>query len=61
MARKRFNEAEIAVLTQTFLKYGKPEYIHSNNGSEFTSLEIKMFLQNTGVTPLYIAPGSPWG
>ena len=39
---------------------GTPEYLRSDNGSEFTAKRIRTWLQNAGVITAYIEPGSPW-
>ena len=39
---------------------GVPEYLRSDNGSEFTSKKIRSWLSNMGVITAYIEPGSPW-
>lgn len=48
------------VLTDLFLTRGIPDYIRSDNGSEFKSKQILDWLPWLGVKPLYIEPGSPW-
>ena len=48
------------VLTDLFLTRGMPDYIRSDNGSEFTAKSIKKWLPALGVKTLYIEPGSPW-
>ena len=47
-------------LTEMFIRHGAPEYIRSDNGSEFTAKEVRQWLSNIGVQTLYIEPGSPW-
>ena len=39
---------------------GVPEYIRSDNGSEFTAQAVRDWLKSVGVKTLYIEPGSPW-
>ncbi len=39
---------------------GVPEYIRSDNGSEFTTKAVREWLSNVGVKTLYIESGSPW-
>lgn len=39
---------------------GYPEYLHSDNGSEFTAGIIKEFLAENNVKAAYVEPGSPW-
>jgi transposase InsO family protein len=50
----------IEVLADLMLLHGTPEYIRSDNGSEFTSHKIRQWLENAGVITTYIEPGSPW-
>lgn len=47
-------------LSELFVTHGVPDYIRSDNGSEFTALTIRKWLQRIGVKTLYIEPGSPW-
>jgi transposase InsO family protein len=47
-------------LTEMFIRHGAPEYIRSDNGSEFTAKVVRRWLSNIGVQTLYIEPGSPW-
>jgi putative transposase len=37
-----------------------PDYIRSDNGSEFTAKAVQEWLSRVGVKTLYIEPGSPW-
>ena len=39
---------------------GTPEYLRSDNGSEFGARIVREWLETLGVTTLFIAPGSPW-
>jgi len=39
---------------------GCPEYIRSDNGSEFTAKILRKWLSDIGVITSYIEPGSPW-
>ncbi|MEW6609910.1 MAG: IS3 family transposase [bacterium] len=48
------------VLTELFIRKGIPEYIRSDNGSEFTATIMLNWLKNLGVKTLFIEPGSPW-
>jgi Transposase and inactivated derivatives len=50
----------IETLSDIMLKRGCPEYIRSDNGSEFTAKKLREWLQNIGVITAYIEPGSPW-
>jgi transposase InsO family protein len=50
----------LAILAQLFTRHGPPEYIRSDNGSEFTATAVREWLGRIGVKTLYIEPGSPW-
>ena len=47
-------------LAELFVDRGVPEFIRSDNGSEFTAQAVRDWLQTVGVRTLYIEPGSPW-
>ena len=47
-------------LTEMFIRHGAPEYIRSDNGSEFIAKSVRQWLSSIGVQTLYIEPGSPW-
>ena len=47
-------------LSGLFLLRGTPEYLRSDNGSEFTAKRLMSWLRDLGVITLYIEPGSPW-
>jgi transposase InsO family protein len=47
-------------LAELFVVRGTPDFIRSDNGSEFTSDVVRGWLQRLGVKTLYIEPGSPW-
>lgn len=47
-------------LEQLFIQHGVPDHIRSDNGSEFTALAVKSWLEKMDVKPTYIEPGSPW-
>lgn len=48
------------VLSDLFLTRGMPDYIRSDNGSEFTAQALQDWLKGLNVNTAYIAPGSPW-
>ena len=48
------------LLEQLFEKHGMPEHIRCDNGPELIAHELRTWLERRGVTPLYIAPASPW-
>ena len=47
-------------LAELFVHRGVPEFIRSDNGSEFTAQAVRKWLEALGVRTLYIEPGSPW-
>ena len=49
-----------ARLESLFIGRGLPDYIRSDNGSEFTAAAVKDWLKDLGVRTLFIEPGSPW-
>jgi len=50
----------ILTLSRLMRIYGKPQYIRSDNGSEFTAAAVMRWLRDQNVGPVYIKPGSPW-
>ena len=42
------------------LRKGTPEYLRSDNGSEFIANHLREWLSEMEVAPMYITPGSPW-
>ena len=40
--------------------YGKPQYLRSDHGAEFTAAAVMRWLRDQNVGPVFIAPGSPW-
>jgi len=47
-------------LADLFVARGTPEFIRSDNGSEFTAQVVRAWLARLGVRTLFIEPGSPW-
>ena len=47
-------------LYELFLRYGVPDYVRSDNGSEFIAKKLRKWFSNIGVKTLLIEPGSPW-
>jgi transposase InsO family protein len=60
MARRLNSEDVLERLAWLFATRGVPEYIRSDNGSEFTAAAVRTWLAKVGVRTLYIEPGSPW-
>lgn len=54
------NNDIIEVLSGLMVIRGCPEYLRSDNGSEFTANKLRKWLSNVGVITAYIEPGSPW-
>lgn len=40
--------------------HGKPQFIRSDNGPEFTAAAVMKWLRDNDIGPAYIKPGSPW-
>jgi transposase InsO family protein len=47
-------------LSDLFVERGVPDFLRSENGSEFTAKQVREWLQRLGVKTLFIEPGSPW-
>ena len=47
-------------LSSLFLTKDIPDYIRSDNGSEFTAEILRKWLKDLGVKTAFIEPGSPW-
>ena len=60
VGRKLNSEDVLYRLTDLFVSRGTPEYIRSDNGSEFTAKVVRNWLERLDVRTLYIEPGSPW-
>ena len=50
----------LEALYPLLLSRGKPEYLRSDNGPEFSSTSFKEWLLRVGIQPIQIYPGSPW-
>ena len=48
------------VLSDLFMTEGIPDYIRSDNGSEFTAKHLRDWLKDLQVKTAFIEPGSPW-
>lgn len=59
--KPRMGSAEVLeALYPLFLKHGKPEFMRSDNGKEFTAEALQTWLTKAGIKPIQITPGSPW-
>lgn len=54
------SEDVIDTLAELFAMHGVPKHIRSDNGPEFIAHALRHWFEKTGVTALYIEPGSPW-
>ncbi len=59
-ARTIRSEHVLEKLSELFLLHGAPDYIRSDNGSEFTAKCVRKWLARVDVETLFIEPGSPW-
>ena len=59
VANKMGSSEVLEALYPLLLKRGKPEYLRSDNGPEFTSEPLKDWLIKVGIKPINIYPGSP--
>jgi putative transposase len=50
----------ILTLSRLMRLYGKPAYVRSDNGAEFTAVRVMRWLRDNAIGPAFIAPGSPW-
>ena len=60
VARRLTSENVLERLSDLFVRRGVPNYIRSDNGSEFTANAVREWLRQVGVKTLFIEPGSPW-
>lgn len=60
VSRKLNSKNVMDVLSQLFLKHGKPKHIRSDNGPEFIAIALRSWLNKHHVDTLFIEPGSPW-
>jgi len=57
--KKHKNEDVIHILADLFDSRGQPDFIKSDNSSEFTAKAIRKWLEDVGVNTAFIEPGSP--
>jgi putative transposase len=61
VVERRLNSDDVLeCLEGLFVRHDVPEYLRSDNGSEFTAKAVRQWLSRIGVQTLYIEPGSPW-
>ncbi len=58
---RRINSREVErQLAGLFAVHGQPRRIRSDNGPEFIARRLRAFLNDRGITTMYVAPGKPW-
>lgn len=50
----------VTTLWQTMICYGIPQYIRSDNGSEFIAQKLQQWLKENQIKTIYIELASPW-
>jgi len=50
----------LEALYPLLITHGRPHYIRSDNGPEFTADVFQKWLTKVGIKPIRIYPGSPW-
>ena len=60
VARSLTSEDVLCRLAELFVDRGVPDYIRSDNGSEFTAKVVRDWRARVEVKTLFIEPGSPW-
>jgi transposase InsO family protein len=50
----------LAWLQKAIAEHGAPEYLRSDNGSEFIARLVQQWLAQNRIKTIYIEPGSPW-
>lgn len=50
----------LAWLQKAIAQHSPPEYLRSNNGSEFIAKIVQQWLAQNRIKTIYIEPGSPW-
>ena len=59
--RRSITSGDVAeMLSQAVARYGAPEYVRSDNGTEFIARRVRAALKQLGVASLYVEPASPW-
>jgi transposase InsO family protein len=60
VARSIASQDVILVLSRLMRLYGKPAYIRSDQGTEFTAGKVMLWLRDHRVGLAFIPPGRPW-
>ena len=59
-ARRLTSHHVLETITQMIALYGPPDYIRSDNGSEFIAQKVQQWLKKNRIKTIYIDPGRPW-
>jgi putative transposase len=58
---RRIGAADVIELVKTAIaEHGAPEFIRSDNGSEFIAHDLQQWLADQHIKTIYITPASPW-
>lgn len=60
VGRSLTHQHVIAVLRQLIARYGRPQYLRSDNDPEFIAHNLVTFLNDQEIIPSRIEPGKPW-
>ena len=59
-ARRLTSTHVLETIRQVMAVYGQPDYIRSDDGSEFIAAKVQTWLKHNNIKTIYIYPGSPW-
>ncbi len=59
-ARSLTSRDVILTLSRLMRLYGKPRFVRSDQGAEFTASRVMCWLRDQQIGPLFIEPGCPW-
>ncbi len=50
----------VLTLSRLMRLYGKPAFVRSDNGAEFTAAKVMRWMRDAAIGPAFIVPGSHW-
>ena len=59
-ARRLTSTHVLETIRQVMAVYGQPDYIRSDDGSEFIAAKVQTWLKHNNIKTIYIYPDSPW-
>jgi transposase InsO family protein len=59
-ARSLTSRDVILTLSRLMRLYGKPRFVRSDQGAEFTASRVMCWLRDQQIGPVFIEPGCPW-